>query len=220
MVKKLIFIIIFLFLSIGSFVFYANKAFLYSSITHRGLTQEMIDLYNLEYDRDLTPKQAELILKGSIDEDILPRPAFHLYDPIYNRAPFGVYTAKTWVLGPGIQTPGILKLAAIEQIFKGTFLHHGDYSWSASVKYYTKNDINEAEYSNKYFFSKDTILKIDYIEPKIIEERQEDYGFFMQRKYAWGADENGRMFRVARVLVLDSWEISLLNKDEDNYFIQ
>ncbi|MBD3282432.1 MAG: hypothetical protein GF387_02375 [Candidatus Portnoybacteria bacterium] len=134
-------------LFIGGFILYPNKAFFYSSSSgHPELTREIIKFYNLNYDPDITEEEANLIIKGSMDEDTLPRPAFHLYDPVYNRAPFGVHTAKEWGLVLGLQKPGVLKLAAIEKIFKGTFLHHGDYSWNASIDYFINNNLKEANY--------------------------------------------------------------------------
>ena len=133
-------------LVILGFILNSNKAFLYSKDTHYSLTQEMIKLYNLKNDPDLTKDQIELILKGSMDEDTLPRQAFHLYDPIYNRAPFNLYTAKTWATDYGVQRPGVLKIAAVEEMFKGTFIHHGDYSWQASLNYYANNNNDEAFY--------------------------------------------------------------------------
>ena len=112
--KRVIFILIVLFLFIVSFVFYLNKAFSYSPIpTHYNLTEQMIKLYNLTYDPDITPHQAELIKKGSVDEDTLPRQTFHLYDPVYNRAPFGVYTAKQWALSSSIQKSALIKFATL-----------------------------------------------------------------------------------------------------------
>lgn len=292
--KRVLFIIIFLFLFILSFVLYTNKAFLYSPYpTHYNLTQQMINLYNLAYDPDLTSKQIELVLKGSMDEDTLPRPAFHLYDPVYNRAPYGVYTAKKWALNSDVQTPFYLRLAVVKKIFTGTFLYHGDYSWQANVNSYIKNDLDKAyyglghilhliedmtvpahsrndhhimgdpyeqwakeslksedynwaeklynqgyypkylyiigeafdelaRYGNKYFFSKDTILSKDYTNPKIVQEKSEDYGYISQRTYAWGEDENGRLFRLARTVVLDPWEVVLFNREKsrDDYFIK
>ena len=270
-IRRVLFVIIFLFLFVGSFVFYTNKAFLYSGIpTHYNLTQEIIELYNLTYDPDITLRQAELIIKGSVDEDTLPRPAFHFYDPIYNRAPLGVYTAKKWALDSNAQTPFYLRIAALKKLFTGIFLYHGDYSWPASINSFVKNDLDEAyyglghilhliedmdvpahtrndhhilgdpleqwardstipkdydwagklynqgyypkylysleqafdelaQYSNKYFFSSDSILSSDYSWPKIVKEKSEDYGPYIQRTYAWGEDENGRLFRLAFV---------------------
>jgi len=295
MLRRVFFIIILLFLFLGSFVFCTNKAFLYSPYpTHYNLTQEMVKLYNLTYDPDITIHQAELILKGSIDEDTLPRPAFHLYDPIYNRAPFGVYTAKQWALDSSIQKSAIQKFASILfSIFRGEFRYHGDYSWPASVKYFIEDDLDKAyyglghilhliedmdmpahtrndhhvlgdpyeqwagnsttpndydwaeklynqgyypkylyslgqafdelaKYSNKYFFSKDTILHPDYEWPKVVKTRKEDLGHFMQRDYLIGKDENENDIRLAyKDYYRSNWrEISPSKKKiEDVYFI-
>ncbi|MBU3922717.1 hypothetical protein KJ684_00570, partial [Patescibacteria group bacterium] len=144
--RKVFLIISVVSLVILGFILNSNKAFLYSKDTHYSLTQEMIKLYNLKNNPDLTKDQIELILKGSMDEDTLPRQAFHLYDPIYNRAPFNLYTAKTWATNYGVQRPGVLKIAAVEKMFKGTFIHHGDYSWQASLNYYANNNNDEAFY--------------------------------------------------------------------------
>jgi len=270
-IRRIIFIVIFLFVFVGSFVFYANKAFLYSGIpTHYNLTQEIIKFYNLAYDPDITLNQAGLILKGSLDEDTLPRPAFHLYDPVYNRAPFGVYTAKEWAINSDIQSSAIHKFANLflNLFGKSEFKQHGDYSWTASINSYTQGNSDQAfyglghilhliedmsvpahsrndhhimgdpyeqwagqntkvedynwaeklynqgyrprefyliedyfnelaKYSNKYFFSKDTILSDDYPWPRVIEEKEEDFGKYLQRTYAMGRDENGNLFRLA-----------------------
>jgi len=276
--RKIIYIIIFLIIFAISFVVFINKAFLYSGMpTHHGLTTEIIKLYNLYRDPDLTPRQIELILRGSIDEDLLPRPMFHLYDPVYIRAPYGFFTAKQWAIDSGLQESAITKFASLLfNIFgKGKFEYHGDYSWTANINNYTKNKEEEAwyglghilhliedmtvpahsrndhhvggdpyeqwagannqnqnydwadylygenyfpkhlytiseafddlaEYSNRYFFSKDSILSQDYNWPKIIKEKPEDYKMISQRTYVWGEDEDGNLFRLAGVNTLES----------------
>jgi len=131
----------------GSFVFNLNKAFSYSGDpTHYNLTYEIIKFYNLFYDPDVKQSQLEQILKGSLDEDVLPRPAFHLYDPIYNRAPFGVYTAKEWALD--VNSQNLEKfLGTLEKIFgKNNYSVHGDFSWFASVDYFMANNQEKAWY--------------------------------------------------------------------------
>lgn len=277
----------------GSFVFNLNKAFSYSGDpTHYNLTYEIIKFYNLFYDPDIKQSQLEQILKGSLDEDILPRPAFHLYDPIYNRVPFGVYTAKEWALD--INSQNLEKfLGTLEKIFgKNNYSVHGDFSWFASVDYFMANnqekawyglghilhliedmtvpahsrndhhilgepyeewtsgnlrpeDYNLAEklktngyspmylfsigqvfdelakYSNKYFFSKDTILSKDYLNPKIVKEQEEDYGKYLQRNYAIGKDENGNFIRLAyKNISKTSWQkISPGGEKENDVYI-
>jgi len=272
--KRLFFVVIFLILFIGGFVFNPNKAFLYTGMpTHYNLTEQMIKFYNLNYDPDITSHQLEMILRGSLDEDTPPRYVFHLYDPVYNRAPYGVHTAKEWALDSNIQKWSLVTFASvIYKLLNSDFQYHGDYSWPAAIKFYGKGSLDQAyyglghilhliedmtvpahsrndphlpgnedpyenwtgsivnsenynwadplykegiepvdlygpdqvfnelaQYSNQYFFSRDTILSSDYIQPRIIDEKQEDYGQTYQRIYAWGKDENGNLFKLARI---------------------
>jgi len=131
---------------------YTNKAFLYSGMpTHYNLTSEMVKFYNLNYDPDITPHQLELLLKGSLDEDTPPRYMFHLYDPIYNRAPlsdFGIHTAKEWALSSDIQQSSLVTFASvIYKLLHIDFQYHGDYSWPASIKFYNKGSLDQAYYA-------------------------------------------------------------------------
>jgi outer membrane protein assembly factor BamB len=149
--KRLFSIVIFLILFIGGFVLYTNKAFLYTGMpTHYNLTQEMVKFYNLNFDPDITPHQLELILKGSLDEDTPPRYMYHLYDPIYNRAPFsdfGVHTAKEWALSSDIQQSSLVTFASvIYKLLHIDFQYHGDYSWPAAIKFYQKGSLDQAYY--------------------------------------------------------------------------
>ncbi|MDO8592493.1 MAG: hypothetical protein Q7R92_01805, partial [bacterium] len=50
--------------------------------THPALTYEIIDLYNRSFpNQPLSKQEAEWVIKGSIDEDIMPRWTNHFYDP-------------------------------------------------------------------------------------------------------------------------------------------
>ena len=52
--------------------------------THPGLTDEIVDFYNLSYSNEqLTSEEKEWIVQGSMDEDTPPRWINHFYDPIY-----------------------------------------------------------------------------------------------------------------------------------------
>jgi len=267
----------------------SNRAFSYSGEpTHYNLTKEIIRLYNIAYDSDITDEKVKWILQGSLDEDVLPRPAFHLYDPIYNRAPFNVYTAKEWAIDSEIQGSTLRKFANLFLNLFGTseFKQHGDYSWTANINRFAKNqekdawyglghilhliedmtvpahsrndphlpgdeepyeywsqvntkdedyiyaeklfrdgywpvDLdnlsqamdNLALYSNKYFFSSDTIFSKKYKNPEIVREQPEDYGFISQRWYLWSKDEEGKIFRL-----VEFTKDLLQNKKE--YFIR
>lgn len=61
--------------------------------THPGLTDEMITLHNRIYPGDLiTAEQRTWMLKGSVDEDIVPRSLNHLYDPVHHTGWSGIET--------------------------------------------------------------------------------------------------------------------------------
>lgn len=272
------FLIICLLMILINFVAFSGEVFSYSSEpTHYNLAKEMIRLYNLAYDPDILDDKVKWILQGSIDEDVLPRPVFHLYDPIYNRAPFGTYTAKQWAIDSKIQGSTIQRFANLFLNLFGIseFKQHGDYSWTANVNNFAKNKEKEAyyglghilhliadmtvpahsrndhhligdpfemwlkgnlksedyfyaeklykdgykptdlyslsqamdilaKYSNKYFFSEDSIFDKDYKNPEIVFEKQEDWGMIAQRTYIWGKDENKNLFRLAQVKTLES----------------
>ncbi|MEW6171360.1 MAG: hypothetical protein AB1472_07390, partial [Candidatus Omnitrophota bacterium] len=75
----------------------------------------------------------------------------------------------------------------------------------------TKQSVEEylislAQYSNKYFFSKDTINDLKYQEPKIVRDDGE---------FGYGRDENGEEFALAKIFkgnyFLEKSDISILN---------
>ncbi|HUT96385.1 MAG TPA: right-handed parallel beta-helix repeat-containing protein [Candidatus Paceibacterota bacterium] len=283
------FLIIYL-LIITNFAVFNGKVFSYSGEpTHYNLAKEMIRLYNLAYDPDILDDKVKWILQGSIDEDILPRSAFHLYDPIYNRAPFGFDTAKEWAIDSKIQGSAIHRFANLFLNLFGVseFKQHGDYSWTANVNnlveekerealyglghilhliadmtvpahsrndhhltgdpleiwlkenlkledyFYAEKLYNSgykpadlyslsqamdilAKYSNKYFFSKDSIFDEDYKNPKILFEKQEDWEKINQRTYAWTEDERGDLFRLVQVrknLIRNEKQYSIFDDD-------
>jgi len=291
--KKVICGITLLFLIVGNLVFYTNKVFAYATEpTHPNLAKEMIRLYNNYYDPDITDGEAKWILQGSIDEDTMPRYAFHLYDPIYDRAPFGVYTAKDWAINSDVQGNAFHKFAnVLLNLFgkqEGEFKKHGDYSWTASINNYAKSkdkeawyglghilhliadmtvpahsrddhhvmgdpfeswigknlksedyifadklmpvelySINQAfddlaKYSNKYFFSKDSVVGTDlgneYINPRIIKKEEYDFEKYRTRLYAMGKDENGKIFKLAETTrdILSGVETYSIKNDDYN----
>ncbi len=52
--------------------------------THPGLTDEIVDFYNLSSENKLTDEEKEWIVLGSINEDTPPRWINHFYGPIHN----------------------------------------------------------------------------------------------------------------------------------------
>ena len=78
--KKLVLVPIF----VGSLVV-SQAVFAYDDqTTHPALTSEVVDFYNLNFDKKITDEQKGWILEGSIEEDTPPRWINHFYDPVYN----------------------------------------------------------------------------------------------------------------------------------------
>src|SRR3989344_1383592 len=65
--------------------------------TYPALTDEAVDFYNLNFPKSkITEKEKQLLIKGAVDEDILPRPMNHFYDPVYKRGWAGYRSSKLW----------------------------------------------------------------------------------------------------------------------------
>lgn len=53
--------------------------------THPAITDETVTLHNRLYPHDqVSEEERQLLMRGSIEEDILPRPLNHLYDPVHH----------------------------------------------------------------------------------------------------------------------------------------
>ena len=83
--------------------------------THPALTSEMVTLYNRLYvDKKVSDAERALMLRGSTEEDITPRPLNHLYDPVHH---VGWTGAKTgWV--PSVLT----RLASLVALLPGEYV--------------------------------------------------------------------------------------------------
>ena len=80
--RKIFFIVTIAILTIGGlFLFSQNSKSYDDQTTHPGITDEIVDFYNLYFDDRLTNEEKELIVQGSIDEDTPPRWINHFYDP-------------------------------------------------------------------------------------------------------------------------------------------
>lgn len=78
-------ILLFLSMPIVGLLLFLPKAEGYNDkTTHPGLTDEMVDFYNLSFGSNITDEEKEWIVQGAIDEDIPPRWINHFYDPINN----------------------------------------------------------------------------------------------------------------------------------------
>ena len=81
-------------------LFYFNISFAYEpETTHAGLTDQIVQFYNLNFENDLTDNDKELLIRGSIEED---QPSLkvinHFYDPVRNIGINDSRTAKDWAL--------------------------------------------------------------------------------------------------------------------------
>ena len=67
--------------------------------THAGLSQEIVAFYNATHSAQISSANKELIVKGSIEEDVPPTRAInHFYDPVRNMGFNSGRTAKEWAI--------------------------------------------------------------------------------------------------------------------------
>jgi hypothetical protein len=64
--------------------------------THPGLTEQVVEFYNLNNDLKINSADKELIIQGSVDEDIVGRPLNHFYDPVRGIGINDYRTAIDW----------------------------------------------------------------------------------------------------------------------------
>ena len=207
--------------------------------THAGLTEQVVEFYNLQFDNKITAEQKELMVKGAMEEDDpVTRALNHFYDPIRNIGIEGGRTAKEWALGDLVTNDFGWKeaLAAYARgdtdtafVALGHVIHliedmgvpdhtrndqhvpfldenlggHSPYEdWAMKEKNrQTMQGVAQgfvsdgvlpklfsqpgeyfdflAKYSNRNFFSRDTIFRQDiYLKPQVISYEQ-DYGYWI-----------------------------------------
>ena len=102
--------------------------------THAGLSDQIVEFYNLHYSRKLTASEKELVIRGSMEED---DPAYralnHFFDPIRNIGFNNGHTAKDWAFSPTLQKYDVLA-------GKG----EQDFSWPRALEDYAKGDEERA----------------------------------------------------------------------------
>ncbi len=128
--KKLAFIFgaIFLVIFFLLISFLTDKALSYdTSVAHPNIARLAAELYNQQFDPDLSAKDIELLENGAEDEDTPFRWYNHFYDPINNEGLwFGkrFFSAKDWANTSKIQNDYAL----------------GDQSWSRALYDYSEGD--------------------------------------------------------------------------------
>ena len=104
---------------------WCGRAFSYNDTkTHPALTDNAIRIYNANFERQLNSQEINWIIKGSIEEDNLPRPANHFFEPFKGIGIAGFASSKIWVQNGGLQ-----KISTT-----------GDYSWQTAISAYSKGD--------------------------------------------------------------------------------
>lgn len=108
----------------------SNRVFCYdTNVAHPHIAQLAVDLYNNNFDPDLTKEEIECILTGAREEDTPTRWLNHFYDPVHNIGLKGVYSsAKSWAENPGKQSSYAL----------------GDQSWQRALDDYKNDDKKKA----------------------------------------------------------------------------
>jgi hypothetical protein len=106
--------------------------------THPALTQEMVELFNQKFQSlKVSDEDKELIIQGSIDEDLVPRWMQHFYDPVYNRGL--TILGKKWMSSKE-WAQNTLAQAGLNGFLAGTltsyFSDEDDYSWGRAIYEY------------------------------------------------------------------------------------
>ncbi|MCF7835499.1 MAG: lamin tail domain-containing protein [Candidatus Marinimicrobia bacterium] len=278
--RKLVYILII----VGSLSLTTQAVFAWNDeTTHPALTNNAVDFYNLNFEKQITSQEKEWIINGSEEEDTPPRWINHFYDPIYNEG----WTGENGPMNAGedlVQRLSKLLLSTEDAVSAKNWVHNqelqtkykpykGNQTWERAIHEYvngneeqglvslgyalhlledmavpdhTRNDshpptdnspledycedftrgsfyiVDElksqnyeplafnsfdeyfdylANYSNNYFFSKDTINDEKYSEPKIASEVGE---------FAYGLDKDENYFKLSFV------ETKIIK--ESNYF--
>jgi len=142
--RKLVKLIVYL---IGLIIFIVPIfVFGYSdTTTHPALTDEVVDLFNSEYQNlRISDADKEFIKKGSVEEDIPPRWMQHFFDPVYNR---GLILGTEWEKSKDWSQDTVAQAeydpiftASLGTITRKLFSSKTDYSWDRAVYEYVWGD--------------------------------------------------------------------------------
>lgn len=140
-----------LFVFLGIFLCSTFSVLAYDdNTTHPALTQEILRFYNLTHpDQKLSQNDEQLIIEGSMNEDITPRWVNHFYDPVYGVGWTGEHQGDTPALAiQAFTRVGIISrkpLSAPEWVVNDLAQYDysrygGDNSWRTGLQAYAKND--------------------------------------------------------------------------------
>src|SRR3989344_4117824 len=103
--------------------------------THRGLTADILRLYETFHPNEITSEQKILVEQGSVDEDEGLRALNHFYDPVRDKGVFNNLTAKDWATNTKAQRNWD-KLAWVWNsgyTLTPLFVSPSDYSWDRNI---------------------------------------------------------------------------------------
>lgn len=139
-------------------IFYGFSVQAYSpESTHPALTKETVEFYSAISGRKLEEKFIKKLTEGSADEDTLPRPVNHFYDPIYQKA--WSATLVSGVPDEIVQFVSAIVLSKREPLTskewaynseeqkKYYLLYHEDKSWWKALYEYEQGNYSEAFYT-------------------------------------------------------------------------
>ena len=122
--KKILFVLLFEAIIISS-ALWSGRVFAYNdTMTHPALTENVIRIYNANFEQKLSSQEIGWIRTGSIEEDKIPRPANHFFEPNSGVGIVGFANSKSWA-----QSSALQKISG-----------SGDYSWPVAINAYVKGD--------------------------------------------------------------------------------
>ena len=123
-IKKLLFVLIFGVVVIGSAVF-CGRVFSYNdTITHPSLTDNVAKIYNANSANKLSAEEINWLKQGSIEEDATPRWLNHFYEPQSGNGLWGFSSSKDWAQSQTLQS----------------LIAGGNQTWQKALDAYVKDD--------------------------------------------------------------------------------
>ncbi len=125
-----------------------------TNTTHPGLTDEIVDFYNLSFGDELNTQEKEWIVQGSIDEDLPPRWINHFYDPttgegwlaenLGNVSPATLRFLTKIVFNPNAAVVSSLDWLHNEELQARYASYGGNNTWENGIRQYAAGNKKEA----------------------------------------------------------------------------
>ena len=127
-------------LTMGMFISFPLFVSAYSDeTTHPGLTAETVKFFNIHFPNlELGDTEKELLMKGSVEEDVNVRAMHHFYDPVYER---GItIVGIEWSKSKEWAKDALAQAGIVDSMTAGTlnsfFDGESDYSWDRAIYEY------------------------------------------------------------------------------------